>query len=241
MRRGRMILLALAVLATIAGSAFAASSGTRTSASVGPNGGRADSSLKLSVAGLAAEKTLPSTFTLSLKGFSTGALGSAAGLCTALEQANNACPASSEVGTGTMSVSPKPGLFGQYGSSIPFTLTFYAGAPTASGCLASVAVVLSMVRTSSDAGVAWPNQRGIGKLCAAGGAVALSFPQFPTSSYYTSTAHTVTINKLTLNVGTRNGSSLWRNPSGCGGHWSGSLALGFGRRSVRTPFSVACR
>lgn len=241
MRRGRTILLTLALLAVVAGSSFAANSTVAAkSASLSPNGRHAASSLTVSTGALRSEPTLPSTLTLTLKGFSTGALGSAASLCSVLQESNDACPASSEVGTGSLVVSPKPGLFGQYGPTIPLGLTFYAGPPATSGCVASVAIRLAVVRNGHDAELAWPDQSGIGSVCAHAGGVQLSFPKFPISSYYTS-GSTVTINKLSIDLGARNGSALWRNPSGCPGHWSGSLALGFARSAIQVPFSVACR
>ena len=241
MRHLRIITLSFVMLATLAGASFAANSTTSATASLSPNHGRAASSLKLSTGALPAESTLPSTLTLNLKGFSAGALGSSASLCTALEQSNGACPSSSEVGSGTLLVSPKPAVFGQYGGSIPLSLTFYAGPPATSGCLASVAVVLALVHNGKDSEVDWPNQTGSGELCSHAGGVQLSFPKFPVSSYYTSAAKTVTIDKMAIDLGARNGSALWRNPSGCSRRWSGSLALGFTRASVVAPFSVACR
>ncbi len=234
-------ILSMVIVAGVATAVAAAASQSRaSSASLSPNGPRAASNVKFSAGPFPTESSLPATMNLSLQhGFTIGSVGTAATLCTAASEANDACPQSTEIGTGSLTIKPAHQLFGAAGT-VPLDLSFYLGVPTHAGCAASVELLMSVKRTSDDLLLDWPQQSGIGNLCSHAGGVELSFPAFPISSNFTENAN-VTIEKLSLDLGSKGGRSLWHNPASCARRWGGTVTLGFNGASLQTPATFACR
>ncbi len=233
--------LALAASALLATAAWAMS-GSET---LHPNTPRKVSTVKLQVTSLPAESTLPAGMTLTLqKGFSAVAGGAAASLCTTTQAASpegNQCPAASEIGTGSETVTPDPPLFGATGS-LTLGLSFYLGPSEQAGCAATVDVIAKVA--SNDSLLSWPPGHGIGNLCAHSGGVRISFPSLPSYAYQT-TGSTIIVNALSISLGTASGAVTgpWRNPSSCPRSrvWTGSLGLAFASSSAQLPLKLACR
>jgi hypothetical protein len=243
MRHLRTSFTLLAVLLTAgigAAAAIAASKSVAAKSSASPNAPRAASNVKASAGAFATESTLPSTMSLNLKGFSIGSVGSATTMCSSADESSNSCPASSVIGSGAIKALVKPAPFGALNPTIPLTLTFYLGPPRSAGCAATVMMSMALKRGAGDSLLQWPPQVSIGDLCSHAGGVKLNYPDFPSSSMVTAGSK-VTVEQLSLDLGSEHGQSLWHNPSSCHRTWSGSITLGFAHSSAQAPLAIACR
>jgi hypothetical protein len=247
MRKPKLVLTAATAAALLATGVAYAATKVPASASLKPNTPHKGVTVKVSAGPFAAGHTLPSALTLTLaKGFSTSSAGgvanSAATLCTAAEESNDTCPSSSRVGTGSLTFTPSPALFGAT-SAIPLGITFYLGEPRKSGCVATVQAIFQVTRNSTDMLLNLPAQSGIGDLCPHAGGLKLSFPEMPTYSYYIPSSSTVTISKLTLSLGASSqGHNLVKDPPSCPASkkWAGSLYVTAGS-STHRQLKFACK
>jgi hypothetical protein len=195
--------------------------------------------------------TLPSAMSFTLqKGFSTssshGVANSVATFCATSDENVNNCPAASEIGSGTMQVTPNGNLFGTTGE-FPVSLTFFAAQPTQSGCPASVDLVVTLIKNSSDQVLAFPTEHAIGNLCTHGGGVQISFPSLPDYSYYTQ-GTSITVSNLTASFKSSNTvggkvKSLISNPPSCpkAKKWTGAVSLTLSGGPATAPLKLACK
>ena len=121
-----------------AGVATAASQSGTVRASLSPDATHAASNVKFSAGPFPTESSLPATLSLRLQnGFSIGSVGTSAAMCTAAAESSDACPQSTEIGTGSLTIKPAHQLFGA-SSTVPLQLSFYLGVPSEAGCAATV-------------------------------------------------------------------------------------------------------
>ena len=231
----RTLLTTAALFTALTTSAFAAPGVRHADRAGSARAARAATALKVSVGTFKSEKTLPGTFTLTLKGASLGSLVPAAARCTTVQEESGACPAGSQVGIGKLVVSPQPGLFGLLGSTVPLAVGLYAGQP--SGCGTTIQLVMSVIQNSNDGSLTWPTAFTAGTVCARAGGVQLTFPNFPTMAATTATAASMTVDSLSLKMG--DGGRYLVRP-GCAKHAGGSLSLGFGSQHQTAVATLAC-
>ena len=238
------IVTSAAVLTT--GVALAATK-VKVSASLKPNTPHKGVTVKVSAGPFAPAHTLPSALTLTLaKGFSTSSSGGVANsvgtLCTSAAETNDTCPASSEVGTGDLTFTPNPALFGATGA-IPMGITFYLGQPRKSGCVATVDAVYEVTRGVSDELVNLPTQSAVGDLCPNAGGLKLSFAALPTYGALIPSSSTIDVSKLTLSLGASSGGhNLVKDPSTCPAtkKWAGAMYVTAGT-STHLALKFACK
>ena len=234
-------ILSVLIVAGVATAVAAAASQSRTaSASLSPNATRAASNVKFSAGPFPTESSLPATMNLRLQnGFSIGSVGTAATMCTAVSEMSDACPQSTEIGTGSLTIKPSQQLFGA-GATVPLNLSFYLGAPREAGCAATVELLMTVKRQQRRSVAQLARAERDRRPVLACRRRRAQLPAFPISNNFTGNSK-VTIEKLSLDLGSKGGHSLWHNPGSCSRRWGGTLGLGFNGTSLQTPVTFACR
>ncbi|HWF35615.1 MAG TPA: hypothetical protein VG295_09580, partial [Solirubrobacteraceae bacterium] len=233
-----------------AGTAQAAGTGTL---SFSPNTVSAGSGMSVAINGLTGSG-LPSSVDLMLQpGFAASA-NSVSVLCTAAQASSSTCPASSQIGTGSVGVS-------LFSSPTTVPLKIFLGAPTQSGDIASVILSGAVFGTTLTVSgrLFVPAGGGLEFLLTGFPAVPVSLDALSMSVQSSQTISKTTTKTVTryvyrgkgkhrkkhkvkrkIKTTTRTVYSLISNPSTCAGMWTGTATFTYSTGPSVTALSAPC-
>lgn len=232
--------LGIAALGSLVLAATAAAAGgPSVTASLTPTKVSAPSTVSITMTG-PFPAGLPSSLALQVQNGFASSVKSVSTLCPASAASTGACPAASEIGTGSITAT----VFG-FSATIPLTL--WLGAPSQPGDIATVYLYgsLGSLKLPVSGRLFTPSGGGLEMLFTGFPSVSIR----PTIQSLSLTAHAERTTKKTVTTGKRKHRkkktittvySFITNPSRCTGSWTGTVTAVFTGSSVSLPLAAPC-